>query len=282
MSIVDAVRRPEHTGDGRCWPCTAVNAFVVVAVAGVFGLLSPVGVAVLGVGTALIYLRGYVVPGTPEFAPRLVAKLGLQSLFPHVGGDGENGQTRRSDDLTDDEDVDGEELLGVLFDAGVLEAAPDGALELSEEFRASWDREMATLRERGNDELASVVAEVAPFEAEGEHAYDGLSIEGPTRAVWLSRTHGIADAAAVRALADAAVPERFRAHATTPLRMFVETCPDCGGDVVETTASSGCCGGSGSIYASPEDEVLACESCGAIVYQFDDADATEEGSETDR
>ncbi|SFG40414.1 hypothetical protein SAMN04488063_1932 [Halopelagius inordinatus] len=281
MSIVDAVRRPEYTGDRRCWPCTVVNAFVVVALAGVFGFLTPVGVAVLGVGTALIYLRGYVVPGTPEFAPRLVAELGLSSLFPHAG-DGD--QTRRSDDLTDDEDVDGEELLGVLFDAGVLEAAPDGALELSAEFRASWDREMATLRERGDDELAAVVAEVAPFEADGEHAYGGLSIEGPTRAVWLSRTHGIADAAAVRALADADVPERFRAHATTPLRMFVETCPDCGGDVVETTASAGCCGGPGSVYASPTDEVLACDSCGAVVYQFDDADveATEEEAGPER
>lgn len=266
MPIVDRVRRPEYTGDGRCWPCTVVNAFVVVALAGVFGLVSPLGVAVLGVGTALIYLRGYVVPGTPEFAPRLVAELGLESLFPHAGGD---ERTRRSDDLTD-EGADGEALLGVLFEAGVLEEAPDGALELSAEFRASWDREMATLRDRSDDELAAVVAEVAPFEAEGEHAYGGLSIEGPTRAVWLSRTHGIADAAAVRALADADVPDRFRAHATTPLRMFVETCPDCGGDVVETTASAGCCGGPGSVYASPTDEVLACDSCGAIVYEFDD------------
>ncbi|MFC6824670.1 hypothetical protein [Halopelagius fulvigenes] len=265
MSLLDSLRRPEYTGERRCWPCTAVNGFVVVVAAGILAILSfPVGVLALGVGAALVYLRGYVVPGTPEFAPRLVASLGVESLFPHADG----GRTRRSDDLTD-EAVDGEELVGVLFETGVVEEAPDGALELSEEFDESWEREMAALRDRSDDELAAVVADAAPFEAAGERAYGGLSIEGPTRAVWLSRVHGIADAAAVRALAEAGVPERYRAHATTPLRMFVETCPDCGGDVVETTKSN-CCGGSGSVYESPDDEVLACESCGAVVYQFDE------------
>ncbi|RDI72748.1 zinc finger-like domain-containing protein [Halopelagius longus] len=273
MSLLDSVRRPEYTGEGRCWPCTAVNAFVVVVAAGVLSVLSvPVGVLALGVGTALVYLRGYVVPGTPAFAPRLVASLGLQSLFPHA-----DGEARRSDDLTDEE-VDGEELIVVLLETGVLAEAPDGALELSAEFAESWEREMAALREWSDEELAEIVADAAPFEASGEHAYGGLSIEGPTRAVWLSRVHGIADAAAIRALAAAGVPERYRAYATTPLRMFVETCPDCGGDVVETTRSD-CCGGSGSVYDSPIDEVLACEDCGAVVYRFDETVDDESASE---
>lgn len=275
MSLLDSVRRPEYTGEGRCWPCTAVNAFAVVVAAGVLAVLSvPVGVLALGVGAALVYLRGYVVPGTPEFAPRLVSSLGVASLFPHA----DDGRTRRSDDLTDEE-VDGEELVGVLFETGVLAEAPDGALELSEGFAESWERETAALRDLSDAELADVVADAAPFEAAGEPAYDGLSIEGPTRAVWLSRVHGIADAAAIRALAAAGVPERYRAHATTPLRMFVETCPDCGGDVVETTTKA-CCGGAGSVYDSPTDEVLACEDCGAVVYQFDEeaADAGDEGA----
>jgi hypothetical protein len=275
MSILDAVRRPEHTGDRRCWPCTAVNAAAVVLAAGVLSVVSPpVGLAALVVGATLVYLRGYVVPGTPAFAPRLVAALGLEPLFPHADDD---GGTRRSDDLTADE-ADGDELLGALFGAGVVEEAADGGLDLSADFRARWEREMAELRRLSDDELAAAVADVAPFEAEGEPAYGGLSVEGPTRSVWLSRVQGIADAAAICALADAGVPSDLRANATVPLRMFTRRCPACGGDVIETTTTE-CCGGSGSVFETPTDDVLACADCGEIIYQFDEVDAAEEANE---
>jgi hypothetical protein len=272
MSILDAVRRPEYTGDRRCWPCTAVNAAILVLVAGVTLVLSPlVSLLVLAGGGALVYLRGYVVPGTPEFAPRLVATLGLDSMFPHAT---DGGQPRRSDDLTA-VDVDGEELMLALFRAGVLEERPDGALSLSGAFEDAWESEMAKLREHTDDAVADAVADAAPFEATGEAAYGGLSVQGPQRGVWLSRAHGVADAAAVRTLADFDVDERLRAHATTPLRMFLETCPVCAGAVVETTTSE-CCGGTAGIYDSPTTDVLACEDCGAIVYEFEDEREGEE------
>ncbi|RAW44255.1 hypothetical protein DQW50_15360 [Halorubrum sp. 48-1-W] len=71
-----AVSRPEHTGENRCLPCTAVNAVGVAVVAVLLGrrrralgLLTALG------GASAIWLRGYVVPGTPGFAPRLVEPL---------------------------------------------------------------------------------------------------------------------------------------------------------------------------------------------------------------
>jgi len=60
---------PEHTGENRCLPCTLVNA---VGVAVVAGLLSrrrrSLGLLASVLGGAAIWLRGYVVPGTPRFA----------------------------------------------------------------------------------------------------------------------------------------------------------------------------------------------------------------------
>ena len=77
-SLVDSLRRPEHAGERRCWPCTAVNAALVVGAAiAVAWRRRLAALPVLLAGAGLVYLRGYAVPGTPRFAPRLVAALPL-------------------------------------------------------------------------------------------------------------------------------------------------------------------------------------------------------------
>ncbi|ESS03425.1 MAG: hypothetical protein A07HR67_01823 [uncultured archaeon A07HR67] len=75
-AVVDSVREPEHLGENRCLQCALVNAVGV----GVAALLlarhrRSLGLLVAVVGAAAIWLRGYVVPGTPRFAPRLVEPL---------------------------------------------------------------------------------------------------------------------------------------------------------------------------------------------------------------
>lgn len=84
--IADRVRKPEYTGENRCLPCTLVNSLVVAVAA----LLSSrrsrlLGVAVAAVGAAAVAFRGYVVPGTPRFAPRLVAPLPVEFGPDHEG-----------------------------------------------------------------------------------------------------------------------------------------------------------------------------------------------------
>ncbi|WP_144925519.1 hypothetical protein [Halorubrum salsamenti] len=115
-SAVDALRDavaaladPDHTGENRCLPCTVVNAVGVAAVAGLvsrrrrsLGLLAAV------LGGAAIWLRGYVLPGTPRFAPRLVAPLPIDIGPDHRAGLG-------SGSLADDAvtvDVRGDEPAG--------------------------------------------------------------------------------------------------------------------------------------------------------------------------
>jgi hypothetical protein len=69
--LVDALRRPEYTGENRCLPCTVVNAVIAAVLGGTVAKKSkPAGLVVLVGSAALIYLRGYLIPGTPELTKR--------------------------------------------------------------------------------------------------------------------------------------------------------------------------------------------------------------------
>ena len=83
QSFLTDFRNPEHTGENRCWPCTAVNVAIVGVASAVLFPVSPVlSVVAAAVGLLLVVVRGYVIPGTPRFAPRLVARLpGGDALF---------------------------------------------------------------------------------------------------------------------------------------------------------------------------------------------------------
>lgn len=263
--VFEAIRRPEYTGERRCWPCTVANAAFVLFVALVAGVAwAPAAAAVLVVGGVVIALRGYVVPYTPAFAPKLVAP--LPTSFGH--GDAVGGE--RSGDLTGAVEVDGERLTRTLVANGVL-VDDGGDLALSKAFRLDWEAEMASLRERDDGLLAAAVADAAPFAAEGRAEHGGVVVDGEGGRTVLSRPLAVADAAAVRALADWGVASPLRAAAAVPLRMFVETCPGCSGDAVETTVAN-CCGGTIGIYDSPERPVVACESCNEVLYEFDPVD----------
>lgn len=181
MSVIDSLRRPEHTGENRCLPCTAVNVALVVVVGLAVSVLSPVAGLVVLVGGALsVYLRGYVVPGTPSFAPQLVGAVGLAGVFDH----GDDAPDRRSESL--DANVDPDVMLSTLLNAGVLVEEEDG-LFLAADAREEWESTMATLRKATDEELAEAVANAVPFEATVDAEFGGISLDGPSMSVWISR-----------------------------------------------------------------------------------------------
>lgn len=267
--MLEAIRRPEHTGENRCWPCTGVNAVLVALAAAVVSVASPFAALVLAVGGGgAIALRGYVVPYTPRFAPRLVERLPRNPFHAERVGPDEPGSLAN-------EDVDPEALLGALVEAGVI--ADDGErLYLDERFRERWRAEMRALRGLSAEELAaaacaaSEVASAAETVEGRERTYVVLSdgTGDPMAKSWLTRPIAVAETAAVRALSDAAIAPEEAARSAGPLRMFLEECPVCDAPVRETIESM-CCGGGRTANRPPRD-VLACEECGERLYTFPD------------
>lgn len=293
MSPLDALRRPAYTGENRCWPCAAVNLLLVAVVAAIAGSLrAPLAPVVLLGGGLLVYLRGYVVPGTPRFAPRLVDPLPVD-VGPEkpVGSDSiadgvdpaNSGTPVNGGESPDEEDPPGEEdsaeesatmdpeaVIATLSGAGVL-VADANDLRPTDAYRESFEARMADLRSLTETELAERAAAAAAGAPTAEVHGDRILLVGD-RDVRLSRAVAIAETAAVETLTGFDVPPAVRTAAAEPLRTLVRTCPVCGGDVSETTLRL-CCGGPGGTHKRPDRPVLACESCDTVVFEFE-ADST--------
>ena len=276
MSLIEASdpRRPEHIGENRCWPCTLVNvALVAAAAAAVAVVNAAAGAAVAVVGLALVWLRGYVVPGTPRFAPRLVAPIpGSDALFHDAAAtDGGRAPAGGSDSL-DPADVDGEALLDRLLAEGVIEADGD-AVAPTAAYRERWRAEMDRLRTEDTESLARIAQDISPATAARAVSEDGdewvaLSPPGGNTIdeTWLRRAVAIAEIAGYRAAGEFLADESFRLAAPRTNRMFLESCPDCESDL-ERGVDLPCCGG----YTGPGEEpaeTLACPACEVRLYTF--------------
>jgi hypothetical protein len=263
--FIDSLRDPGYTGDRRCWPCTVVNAALVGLAALLIGRRwrRLGGLLVLGIGGLLIALRGYVVPYTPQFAPRLADRL------PVDLGVGHAPPAEPSDSLVVADNP--EALVGVLIETGVLTG--EETLHLEDGFAESWKRAMDALRGEPDREVAAAAAAAVPFDAESTVSGERLLVAGQ-RDAWLSRPVAIAEAAGIEALVGSGVDPQTAASAAGPLRMLLPRCPDCGGEVVESTVSN-CCGGTKGINDRPDREVLDCVDCEAILYEFQPLDDAE-------
>jgi hypothetical protein len=252
-----------------------VNLVLVAAAAAAVSIASVPAAAIVGaVGTGLVWLRGYVVPGTPRFAPRLVAPIpGSDALF-HGGAaaadggrppDGESGSLAAAD-------VGGEALLDRLLDAGVL--AVDGeAVAPTAAFDERWRAEMASLRERDAEALAEAAAAASPAATaravtDGDDEWIALGAEGANTIdeTWLRRPVAIAEIASYRAAEPFVSDESVRLAAAQTNRMFLDACPDCEGEL-RRGVDMPCCGG----YAGPDEEpaeTLVCPACEVRLFTF--------------
>jgi hypothetical protein len=220
------LRRPEYTGENRCLPCTAANVAITVGIAALAGLANPVaGAGVLGTGLAAIYLRGYLVPGTPTLTARYlpVAVLELFGKEPIL-----------ADAL---ESIEGT----------AVRATPEGG-RLVDSFETAWHDRIAEMRRDGVTEadmatlLGVKATEVSPAPG-GETAY----VVGNGLRQWLSESALIADAAAGAVLDGQAqwapLDSDERRETLRALRAFLDTCPACGGtlEADETETIETCC-----------------------------------------
>ncbi|NEU58309.1 hypothetical protein [Halorussus sp. MSC15.2] len=238
--FVERFRQPEYTGENRCTPCTIVNVVIAVVASGVASyLLTPVGGAVVfALSLASIYLRGYLVPGTPTLTKR---------YFP-------DWVLARFDKLEDESveiSEDEREPEEVLADAGAVEPCEEmDDLCLSESFRQTWYDNMESIKSDGTEKsdlshVLDVEEEKLTFDEHDEALvaqYDGGHL-----GQWESRAALVADLAAAKVLETRypdwdALSVTNQSRVLSGLRIFLDACPDCGGDIaMEQETVESCC-----------------------------------------
>lgn len=280
-SVLERFRRPEYTGENRCLPCTAVNVALALAVGAVlFPLSPPMAVTSLSVSLAAIYLRGYLVPGTPELTRRYLPERVLASFDDHpLEGHANDGgwETVERIERERENAVDPEAFL---LEVGAVEPCEHEAdLCLSAGFTERFDDRAADYDgsiDRGT--LAGVFDTDPDSIAMLDREYPAIEIDRRIRK-WPSEAALIADLAAddaLRGLADrwSAVPLEQRLGILRSLRSFHERCPRCSGPVSlhEETAES-CC-------RSYEVIAIGCEDCGDPLLEFNPDDLKRPADET--
>ncbi|WP_081603390.1 hypothetical protein [Natrinema altunense] len=240
LDVVDDLKQPEYTGENRCEPCTVLNLVIAAVVGSVIARKSRLGgVLAVGVSIALIYLRGYLVPGTPTLTKRYLPPevlrwfgkepdpavasglgtvdstdrpaAGRETTFDEADAVASTDTDTDTDAVADASTVDADEpdvadLETFFLDHDVLEPCADrDDLCLTDEFETAWFDEIDPLAESGVDVDAAVDA--FGFDADPDEFE--LETRGESRALlssaggagrWPSRAALIADVAASRAL----------------------------------------------------------------------------------
>ena len=253
--VLTGLRRPEYTGENRCLPCTAVNLVLAAALAAVAALVSlPLGVAVAGGSLASIYLRGYLVPGTPELTKRYLPERVL-------------GWFGKDDTLSPIVDVDFDAVAFLDRAAVVVDAGDDVAL--APVFERRFDD--AALALDTEAAMAAASADLLGVDPERvSFASDSGSwrvlVDGSILGRWESKVAFVADLAAHRTLSAwtddwATVPGAARGRTLSAVRACLETCPACAGEIrLGTETVRSCC---------REYEVVAatCTGCDARLFE---------------
>jgi hypothetical protein len=251
--------RPAYTGQNRCWPCTALNAVIVIALAAALSLYSyPLAALALVAGALLIALRGYVVPGTPRFAPKLVAASPLPASWFR--------KAQRADrDSLVARGADGETVLRALSAAGALEADGD-VVRPTESVDERWHREQDLLAARSLDALAAIATDELPgtagVRAHDDGGSDWLVVDGDL----VARPVAVTELAAHRALGGVVDDPDLRLAGARAFRMFLDSCPVCESSLA-LSSEVACCGGYTDPTGTPA-ETLVCPSCEQRLYTF--------------
>lgn len=285
LTLIESVRKPEYTGENRCVPCTAVNAVIALVTTAALSVISPVlGVAFLVVAAAAIYLRGYLVPGTPAltkqyFPDWLLAKFDThpRSRTEAQAAPAESAPGQPETDAADAEPLDAER---VLREAGAIVDDADGLdIALEPAFERSWFERMDRMDDTATDvtelaELLDVEADRLTVERHGDAfvAY----LDDRWIGQWESRAAFVADMAGARELESRYadwpdLPLAHRSEVLGGLRICLERCPACGGEVViHQDVVESCCRSHDVIAAT-------CNACDARLFE---ADYDEEAFET--
>ncbi|WP_458207658.1 hypothetical protein [Haladaptatus sp. NG-SE-30] len=222
--------------------------------------LTPIlGVAFFVFSLTAIYLRGYLVPGTPALTKRYFPDWLLRKFDKH-------------EMATPAPDETGREPEEVLSEANIIAPCEDfDDLCLDEEFRTTWHDTMERVMEDGAEKSdLSRILDTDEDELEfEEHDSAFLArIDGRRLGQWESHGALVADLAAARILRKRYddwddLPVDNQSRILSGLRIFLETCPDCGGAIaIEQETVESCCRSMDVVAAT-------CESCEARILEVE-------------
>ncbi|MDS0243153.1 MULTISPECIES: hypothetical protein [unclassified Haloferax] len=251
VNLVEKLGQPEYTGENRCEPCTALN--LVIAMFFSFGLLRRsrvAGYAFFVVSLGLIYLRGYLVPGTPTLTKRYLPSAVLRWFGKEPELDTRSGlssagaasTTVSSEPITEGSDeapIDTAEKVNIhdyYLTEGILEPCDDqDDLCLVDEFRTAWNDEMAELIEKDLD--ASEAVSILGIETDAEsfeiQQYgDAWTVVAGSQTIgqWPSEKALVADVGAARVLDEWSdywgdLKPAQKGQVLNGLRLFLNQCP---------------------------------------------------------
>ena len=265
--ITETVRQPDYTGENRCLPCTTVNVLIAGVVSAIIGLASiPLMIGSFLAFLGVIYLRGYLVPGTPELTKRYLPERVFR-LFGKSTMDDSSAEAIGSEGQIDVE--------AVLAKAGAVTDCPDGDdLCLEPGFHDAWtDRIDRVRQETTADDIATVFDVAATGDElvlEDREGSFVVEADGGPIGWWESRTAFLADVTAGRELqrrypAWDDMDNEARNRVLASLRVFLEHCPTCDGTLeLGTETVESCC-------SSRDVVALICADCDARLFEFDAA-----------
>lgn len=313
--FIERLKQPEYTDENRCPPCTAVNLLIAAAIAVVAGRRNRgVGILVFLGGAALIYLRGYLVPGTPELTKRYLPETVLaafgkadrpeavdDSIAQHAAKraekdasdepkpDAADPESDEEEDIQPDEADDPavpreelDELLEQPMDAilETFEVVEMGKadIELVDEFREGWERHIDALVGDSDEQARAIGAlfEEPAETVETEQWDDGryyAFTDGTRRHSWINEAAMVSDLAGEAVLMEEddsrwpALEPKERLSILRGFRVFLETCPACGGTMSATDERVESCCGEWDVIA------VRCHDCETHVVELTPPDA---------
>ncbi len=230
-----SLKQPKYTGQNRCWACTTVNCVIAVVLAAALSALSVAlatpfspavtGIVVLILSGLVIWLRGYLVPGTPTVTKRympLSILIWFEKLKSAVGV---SRQTAASSA--------GSSLEERLLNAGVLtECQSDGGFSLSDRFIESLQQAIDS--QQSSTDMTAVIEAIGydPDSVEINHHDDAATagINGTLVHKCPSTTAVQVDRASATVLADWVatwdeITSAERGQLLRAVRLFIDECP---------------------------------------------------------
>ena len=261
--VIDRFRQSEYTGENRCTPCTIVNVTIAVVVSTVLTFATmPLGIAFFAFSMAAISVRGYLVPGTPWFTKTYFPDWLLKKFDKHELQTVQTAAPESTD----------REPENVLVEANVVQPCEEvDDLCLDEEFRQTWHDNMERVMKDGAEksDLSEILgADEEELEFKEHDTAFIARMDGRRLGQWESHAALVADLAAARELRhryehwdELSVDNQSRI--LSGLRIFLDTCPECGSDItVEQETVESCC-------RSIEVVAATCGGCDARILEVE-------------